>query len=125
MQATWKTPNPYEPEVSGKRIYTREQLKHRRMLIRAGIGCVLRTIEERELLEMCIYRDRDAFNEWFDWYCGHKEHDVFMRELRKLAVDMGIKHWRLRGVAGGALEAPLGFRNPKGTPAGAMTNPAP
>ena len=78
--------------------YTREQLKRRRMLVRAGIGILMRTIEEHELIKLCIYHDRDRFMQWHDRYyrCRDKEHDVFMRALRQLAVEMGLKHWRLR-----------------------------
>jgi hypothetical protein len=83
-----------------KPIWNHEQLRRMRMLIRTGIPLPLWTIEERLLIDLCEAKCKkhDA-EEFFEaWYYEHceEEREYFLKSLRTFAVQIGIKHWRLR-----------------------------
>ena len=74
------------------------ELKRRRMWIRAGIPCAIYSIPQDTLLRLCITKDEEAFDAWHHWWCVVSDENpkTFLRELKKLARRLGIKHWLLR-----------------------------
>jgi hypothetical protein len=78
------------------------QLKRCRLLIRAGIPVVIRSIEEDYLIQRLRERDAKAFNQWFSLQCEFgmvqscafgqtPTRSQFIDRLRQLARDSGIK----------------------------------
>ena len=71
----------------------REQLKRRRMYIRAGIPVVIRSIEEDTLMKLCEAKNEELFD---DLCCQYCDADPWLPVLRKIARTFGVKHWRLK-----------------------------
>jgi hypothetical protein len=81
-------------------IWTGEQLKRRRMKIRAGIGLGIRSVEFDTIWKLCQERSEELLDEWYNLHIEldieEKDHAEFFRRLKEFAWHLGVRHWLLK-----------------------------
>jgi hypothetical protein len=79
-------------------VWRGKELKARRMWIRCRIPMNIMSREMRTLIDLCVAKDAERWED-FECYMMDFEGD-WLEQIKRYAVDIGIKHWYLRGTEG-------------------------